>query len=92
MLLWKPVILLLSSIAVSVLAPNPDHGTSLQVQTIRAAYEELGTRVTQAIRIQLGDISQIQRQQALATDFLLSVTQVCTLDYIVKTIIQSDFC
>ena len=51
-------LVILSSIDLLVVV-DPDHGISLQVQTIHVAYEDLRIQVTQAIRIQLGDIYQI---------------------------------
>ncbi|KAF9016217.1 hypothetical protein BDP27DRAFT_1378770 [Rhodocollybia butyracea] len=60
----------LSSFSNSMPQPDP-----LQIHTIRNAYQELGERVTQAIRIQLGDLSQIHRQQVSAEAFLISVNE-----------------
>ncbi|KAL0563180.1 hypothetical protein V5O48_018895, partial [Marasmius crinis-equi] len=51
--------------------PNP----ALQIRTIRTAFEELGTRVTRALRIQVGDTTQLIRQQESAQRLLLSVEQ-----------------
>lgn len=74
--LWKFLVTLLAFFAgIACAQPQPDH---LQVTTIRNAYKELGEQVTQAIRIQLGDLSQIHQQQASAQAFLLSVNQVNT--------------
>ncbi|KIK62174.1 hypothetical protein GYMLUDRAFT_165046 [Collybiopsis luxurians FD-317 M1] len=66
--LWHIItctILLALSIAAQ---PAPDE--ALQVHTIWTAYAELGICATQAIQLQLGDLSQIQQQQASAHDFL----------------------
>lgn len=72
---WKAfaLILILLTSTTKSSQPAPD----LQIHTIRAAYRELGHRVTQALQIQAGDLSQINRQQVSADEFLNSVTQVC---------------
>ncbi|KAJ3751893.1 hypothetical protein EV360DRAFT_4630, partial [Lentinula raphanica] len=46
-----------------------------QVRTILAAYTELGHRVTQVLQLQLGDVAQLQLQEASTRDFLESVMQ-----------------
>lgn len=56
--------------------PPADINT-LQIQTIRTAYKELGTRVRQVIQTQLGDLTQISQQQSSVRNFMESVIQVC---------------
>ncbi|KAF9050910.1 hypothetical protein BDP27DRAFT_1432374 [Rhodocollybia butyracea] len=59
---------------VSVVQAPPPADLSLQTQTICNSYHELSLRVTQALRIQAGDISQIQRYQQSVQVFLTTVT------------------
>lgn len=72
---WKAFALILVLLTCFTNSSQP--ASDLHVQTIRTAYRELGDRVTQALRVQAGDLSQINRQQASAHEFLSSVTQVC---------------
>ncbi|KAL0565068.1 hypothetical protein V5O48_016964 [Marasmius crinis-equi] len=70
--MWSPISLVsfLFILVVTVASqPNP----ALQIRTIRSAYQELGTRVSNALRIQVGDTVQLSRQQESAERFLESV-------------------
>ncbi len=77
--LWRLLVLLLSLYTLSSAQPSPVH--TLQIRTIRTAYEELGNRVSQTLQIQVGDVAQIQRQAASAQEFLQSVVQVSVVFY-----------
>ncbi|KAK7018052.1 hypothetical protein VNI00_018425 [Paramarasmius palmivorus] len=48
---------------------------TFQISTIRTAYRELGTRVTNTLRVQFGDVPQIQRQFDAAAQLWRSVEQ-----------------
>lgn len=82
-----PFILVFFSSFTNSSQPAPN----LQIQTIRTAYRELGDRVTQALRIQAGDLSQINRQQASADEFLGSVTQVCVESPVYQLLSNASF-
>ncbi|KAK7037429.1 hypothetical protein VNI00_011180 [Paramarasmius palmivorus] len=53
--------------------PQPSSSGQLQVSTIRTSYRELGSRVSSALRMQIGDAAQLQRQYDSAESFLQSV-------------------
>lgn len=68
-----------------VIAPPPPPPNALQIHTIRAAYNELGARVSQTLHLQLGDISCIDRQRSNVQQFLEAVQPVCCYILINKT-------
>ncbi len=81
-MLWKILLVALLCFTFAGGQPDPAQLNALQVQTIRTAFQELGTRVTVTLRIQVGDVSQIQRQQTSSQQFLTSVVEVSWLTWL----------
>lgn len=77
-MIWiQSLLVVILCIIAQVVAPPPPPPNTLQIHTIRAAYNELGTRVSQTLHLQLGDIARIDRQRSNVQQFLEAVIPVC---------------